>query len=119
VRKVSLKLLAHVGCQIFVKQVTQLGNEIMATNHAFTPAFDLAKYVTIDSRSMRRPRNTRAFKPGTVRPKAFAASVVDSSSRSLRITATRYLAGSFITSFSTNFLNSSREYELSGSSFQT
>src|ERR1051325_11361802 len=106
--QVGLKLLANLARYVVLEKIPQLANKIPAANHnLLAPAFE--KYGTIDSRSIRRPRKTRAFRPDTLRPSAAAASSVESSSKSRSINATRYFTGSFITSFSTSLLSSSRE----------
>src|ERR1044072_7493697 len=109
----QLKLLANLTRDVVIEQISQLSNEILAANHLLlAPAFE--KQGTKDSRNIRRPRKTRAFNPGMLNPNAAAASSVESSSRSRSSNATRYFAGSFITSLSTRLLNSSREYVSSG-----
>src|SRR6185295_3369764 len=108
VSQVSLKLLTNLTRYFLIEKVPQLADKILAANHdLFAPAFE--KYGTIDSRSINRPRKIRAFSPGMLRPNAAAACSVESSSKSRSIKATRYFSGSFITSFSTSRLNSSRE----------
>ena len=42
-RQMSFELLANLGGDIFVKQTSQLGNKILAANHALTPALVFAK----------------------------------------------------------------------------
>jgi uncharacterized protein (DUF697 family) len=43
VGEMSFKLLANLGREFVVEKVSQLGYEIMAANHAFTPAPAFAK----------------------------------------------------------------------------
>jgi hypothetical protein len=69
----SLELFANLTRYIFVEKVTQLADKIPAANHDL-PAPALEKYGAIDSRSIKRPRKTRALSPGMLRPNAAAAS---------------------------------------------
>src|SRR6266852_2864829 len=114
--KVILELLANFGRQIAFQVVPDLGHEIRATDQKATPFTLPVKCGDSVSRSIKRPRRSRAFRAGIPSPSAAAASSAGSCSISRSMRTTRYFAGSFITPLSIRERISVLEYNFSGSS---